>query len=293
MRSLYRNGLHDRPARVPLSQIREIESIPTTEWYIEFDGQQLLLRSAAAEIIDFASRTYRSGVVASPTTSVGSIEVQHSNGKFVFDLADGSPFRGDLQSVCRYLKQQVQLRFVQARSDLVWLHAGAVERHGKCLVIAGPTACGKSNLVTLLCERGWRMISDDVAPLRIDTLEVLPYPEYPMRRIYPGRDLPRDQIGLLEREIVHLSNDAICREAAKIGGVVFPIFRDGNSPELVRLPSGEVAVELLRSCMNFVHHKAVAVTIASRIATAVHGNRLVYGDALDAASILDRFSWVP
>jgi hypothetical protein len=227
-------------------------------------------------------------LVGQPRKIVGSIDVISLEGQYSLGLADGSTFTGDLESVRRYLRQQVQQRFLQARSDLIWLHAGAVERDGKCVVIAGPMACGKSSLVTLLCERGWRMLSDDVAPLRTDTLEIVPYPELPVRRIYPGRHLSREQLGSLDREIVHLSDAAICRESTKIGGVVFPSFREREPAQLVRLPSGEVTVNLLWSCMNFVQHKAVAVATAIRIATTVAGNRLLYGSITDAEEFLDR-----
>lgn len=230
-------------------------------------------------------------LVARLRNNIGSIEIRCVDGEYALDLADGSAFHGDLESACRYLKQQVQLRFIGARSDLIWLHAAAAEREGKCLLIAGPPACGKSSLMTLLCDRGWRMLSDDVGPLRIDPLEVLPYPELPVRRIYPGRDFSREQLGSLDRESVHLAAASICREASAIGGVLLPVYRDGEPAELLRLPSGELALELVRSCMNFVRHKATAVTIATRIASAVAGHRLSYRSTSEAAEFLDSLFW--
>lgn len=230
-------------------------------------------------------------LVGSHTTSAGSIEIQRAgSGEYTLDLIDGTEFRGDLESVCRYLRQQVQQRFIEARSDLIWLHAGAVARNGKCLLIAGPRACGKSSLVTLLCEQGWSMLSDDVVALRTDSLEIVPYPERPSRRIYPGRKLPREEIGSLERESVDVADASICREATVIGGVVFPVFREGEPSALVRLAPGDVAIELVRSCMNFLHHEEVAVTIATKIASAVTGHRVLYRSTSEIAEFLDRVS---
>jgi hypothetical protein len=267
--------------------VGETESALTAEQYIEFDGQQLVVRSDAAEIIDFVSRTYRPMLVPRLTTSAGWIEVRRAEGEYVLDWADGPDFHGDLESVCRYLRHQVQLRFIRERSDLLWLHAGAVEREGRCLLISGPTGHGKSSLVTLLCERGWRMLSDDVAPVRMDTLEVLPYPERPVRRVYPGRDLRREEVGLLERESVEMSDDAISREAARISGIVLPVFQGGAKAELVRLAAGDAALELVRNCMNFVDHKEAAVDFVSRIARAVPIYRLCYGTASETVHLLD------
>ncbi|HUG85310.1 MAG TPA: hypothetical protein VMM13_12135 [Euzebya sp.] len=54
------------------------------------------------------------------------------------------------------------------------LHAGAVERDGRAVVIAGQSGSGKSTLVTKLLGEGWRYLTDEGAQLTSD-LTVLPY----------------------------------------------------------------------------------------------------------------------
>ena len=51
----------------------------------------------------------------------------------------------------------------------LWLvHAGAVERDGRAVLIAGRGGVNKTALVAELCRRGWRPLSDDFVLLRQD-----------------------------------------------------------------------------------------------------------------------------
>ncbi|UCF67602.1 MAG: hypothetical protein JSV80_17870 [Acidobacteriota bacterium] len=58
----------------------------------------------------------------------------------------------------------------------VVLHAAALERHRRALVLAGPSGTGKTTLALALLERGFRMLSDDFTPLERETGLVHPFP---------------------------------------------------------------------------------------------------------------------
>ncbi len=56
------------------------------------------------------------------------------------------------------------------------LHAAALERDGRALLVAGPSGTGKTTLALGLSERGYRLLSDDFAPLHRETGLVHPFP---------------------------------------------------------------------------------------------------------------------
>ncbi len=68
---------------------------------------------------------------------------------------------------------QATLRHV--RSHLL-LHAGALERRGQGVLIAGGSGAGKSTLVLELVRRGFKLLSDDVAAIRMSDGVVEPFP---------------------------------------------------------------------------------------------------------------------
>ncbi len=79
------------------------------------------------------------------------------------------------------LLDQIRHAMTERASELapsfLVLHAGVVERDGRCVLIAGPSGVGKTTLTMALLGRGWSYMSDDIAPIDIATLEVAPFPK--------------------------------------------------------------------------------------------------------------------
>src|SRR5207237_9258297 len=125
-------------------------------------------------------------------------------------------YDGKVQSLFPYLRREVLLFFTRARSDLLWLHAGAVRNNRGAVLICAMSGGGKSTLVTELCARGWKFLSDEAAPIRMKTNEVLPFPQLPRRRVYLGRALTDDELGSLAFEEIELTPADVSCEAAAI-----------------------------------------------------------------------------
>ena len=73
------------------------------------------------------------------------------------------------------------------RPDLLWLHASAAAAGGRAIVLAGPAGAGKSTLAVHLLAGPWRLMGDDLVPVRRTTAEALPLPFTPeVRTASPG-----------------------------------------------------------------------------------------------------------
>lgn len=261
------------------------------ELFIEFDAMQLEVRTDITAARVLFERSFRSMLVPGLTSSAGRLEVlKNSHGYTIRGLETVDVPNESIDLLKDYIKREVLLMFIKARPDLLWIHAAAVERDGSALLIAGPSGQGKSTLATRLCEYGWRILSDDAAPVRMEIDEVLPYPQSAFRRKYPGRELAQTELGHLEKEEVLMPDDVLHLEAALIRGIVFPLFRNGAPPEISVRPSGEAALDLIRNCTNFADHKETAVARVARLARAVPMYHLTYGDGHAAARELSERS---
>lgn len=261
---------------------------PATELHIEFDGGQLTVLTELQEVRAFLTQAFRAMLVPAATKSAGTLHLYRIDGGYALrgDRTKPLDFSTGVESIFHYLRHEIHIQFVRARPDLLWLHAGAVADDGGSIVIPGRSGEGKSTLVALLCERGWHFLSDDVAPVRMDTDEVVPYPQSPLRRMPPTDETSFDGIGRLQREAVSIPPDAIRRAAVPLKAIVFPFFHQGREADFVRLPEGSAALELLRNCTSFSDQKEVAVARASMLARAVPAYRLSYGAASEAARLI-------
>jgi hypothetical protein len=56
------------------------------------------------------------------------------------------------------------------------IHAGALTREGKTLLLLADSGSGKTTLTLGLMERGWQPLADDLALIDLQTLRVRPFP---------------------------------------------------------------------------------------------------------------------
>ncbi len=69
------------------------------------------------------------------------------------------------------------------------LHAAAATRDGATVLVAGSSGAGKSSLLAELLVRGWRMVTDDVAPIALDEAS-RPIALPTFAELALGRDVP-------------------------------------------------------------------------------------------------------
>ncbi|KHD07080.1 hypothetical protein PN36_04715 [Candidatus Thiomargarita nelsonii] len=94
-------------------------------------------------------------------------------------------------------------------------HAAALSYHGKGVIIAADSGCGKTTLTLALVRQGFKFLSDDVAALDLNNGKLTPYPRCLLVRLgtlkvfqQRGWDLPSHQTALKtkDRTAIHLSS---------------------------------------------------------------------------------------
>ena len=205
-----------------------------------------------------------------------------------YAVAGGSePDSGDgtLVDALRSLRYQATLHLMAARPDLVWLHAAAVARDGRALLITGPGGSGKSSLATALVDMGFRYLGDDVIPLDPASGTAYPFPVTPAVRSTPGGRLPREAVATLPRVDVKLDAIRIAPAPVPVAVVVFPVYT-GRLVEMRRWPPARTALDLLRHCLNFERHGAETIRALCALAATWSAIGLRFDHAGRAAAAL-------
>lgn len=193
---------------------------------------------------------------------------------------------GQPAGVVNFVVEKIFVQFMQARKEFLWLHAAAVERDGRALVIAGESGQGKSTVSTFLCELGWHFMSDDVLALRIENDEVIPFLLTPARRAQAGLKILTD-LASLAKETVNLHEASLQRTPTKISSVVFPRFDPTARPSIARMSRGDAALELLRHTRNIVDHGPDAPSRIARLMRKIDSFSLTFGFDGEGIDLID------
>lgn len=143
------------------------------------------------------------------------------------------------------------------------LHASAVEKDGRAIVMVGESGSGKSTLAALLGESDWRLMGDEFALLGLDDGAINAFPRLvslknaaiaEMTARVPAERLGPPISGTPKGTIRHLvpRADAIARmdEPARPSLLLFPTF--GAEPGLRPVPPSEAFMRLTDSSTNYV-----------------------------------------
>jgi hypothetical protein len=219
--------------------------------------------------------------------AVGCLSVTRQDGTYhLTGKRGGRPGAGPLDDILRAVTYHVAVHFIEARPDLLWLHAGAAVWQGRAVLIAAPGGRGKSTLVTRLCGRGWAYLGDDVIPLDPATGVALPFPQTPAFRKTPARDVAPGEVHELPKAVVPLDPAAVCRRATAIGTLVLPAYHRHGPTALTPSTPADAGLALLAATLNFPRHREQAVRAVARLVDRVLSVRLTYASAATAADLI-------
>ena len=132
------------------------------------------------------------------------------------------------------IHHRLQAALMDAIDSVAVLHAAAlVDHEGGALLLAGPSGHGKSSLALEAATRGYGFLSDDYAPLELDTSRIRPFPRAVAVR--PGSKAPIPEsfraasdaatsVRLFGKSLLdvgeHLGEDALARDPVPLRNVI-------------------------------------------------------------------------
>lgn len=143
------------------------------------------------------------------------------------------------------------------------IHAAVVERGGRAAIFPAPPGSGKSTLCAALVAAGWRLLSDEVAMIRLADLRLVPVPRpislknesiSIVQRLAPERMSPACS-GTPKGTMAHLRPpaDSIRRmtEPAEPAFVIFPKYAAAAGCHLVPRSKAQTLLGLAGNAFNY------------------------------------------
>lgn len=211
-----------------------------------------------------------------------------------YTLPDAAPLPLAHGLLAAEMAMNLQLALGHRRHLL--LHASAVERDGRAVLMTGESGAGKSTLATLLAARGWRLMGDEFVLLAPDTGQAYAFPRLvslknesvaQAQAAWPGARFGPLLAGTPKGDIRHLvpPADAIARmdEPAAPALLLFPRF--GFAPAVRPVPPSEAFVRLTQASTNYTALGEPGFRALTRL---VGGVPLVAIDYPDGATACDQ-----
>lgn len=198
---------------------------------------------------------------------------------------DDTAVRGDphvlrsLGELTYVIESDLIVRLQLDRPDLLFVHAAALEKEGVVHLVTGHSGAGKSTTCWGLLHEGFRYLSDEIAPIEVETGRVHAYPHalcmkrdppptHPVpagtRRTSRGLHIPigRDRLAALDPPPV-------------VKSVLFVEY-DPERPEPAAHPIGpaEAAARLYPNVLNALAHADHGLSVVSRLSAQIEAYRL-------------------
>jgi hypothetical protein len=188
-------------------------------------------------------------------------------GRAVCEDAD----RGDLLFM---LEKDITVELQRRRADLFFLHAAAIEWEGTALLLAGESGSGKSTTTWGLLHHAFRYLSDELSPVDLNTMCVVPYPHaLCLKQNPPPRyALPPSAIRL--GRTIHLPVDTLPAPTVSgpraLGGVFLVTHRpDIRRQEMRSIGPAEASARLYVVALNALAHPNQGLQAVVRISQHV------------------------
>ncbi len=144
------------------------------------------------------------------------------------------------------------------------IHAAVVEKEGHVLILCGKPGAGKSTLCAALCNRGWRLFSDEMAIVDLGSNEIIPFVR-PVSLKNKSIDLikqfaPDCTMGMsfadtAKGTVSHMkpNKESVAQATLRANAkwVVFPRYRESSETNLTTISKGETVIELAKNSFNY------------------------------------------
>jgi len=176
--------------------------------------------------------------------------------------------RGDLLFL---LEKDITVELQRRRADLFFLHAAAVEWRGIALLLVAESGSGKSITTWGLLHHAFRYLSDELSPVDLNALRVLPYPHALCLKRDPPKPYALPSSTMRLGRTMHVPVDALPGTTVLtprvLGGLVFVTYRpDIRAPEMRSIGSAEASARLYVGALNALAHSNKGLQAVVRIA---------------------------
>lgn len=182
------------------------------------------------------------------------------------------------------LEADITISLQQIRKELYFLHAGVAEVSGNAVLLVAESGGGKSTTLWGMLHHGWSYLSDELAPIDLDSMHVHAYQRALGLKSDPPPGYPLPRAVVQTRRSLHLPLDNLPQvsdsQSCPVAAAYFVKYcPDAMQPTIRPISAGESGARLYANALNQLAHPNAGLDGAIRIA------KRITSYALDSADL--------
>lgn len=178
------------------------------------------------------------------------------------------------------------------------IHAAAIEKDGLAVIMPAPPGSGKSTLCAGLVNRGWRLLSDELALISLDGRLITPLARpislkdqsiEVIRDFVPGAVISREAKDTAKGTValMRAPTDSVERieETARPAWIIFPKYEEGAAARLAPRSKAETCLQIGENAFNYSTHGAQGFEALGNVVDASDCYDFTYGSLDDAVRV--------
>lgn len=224
---------------------------------------------------------------------------------FLFD--DTSPFKPlPLDQAFPLLEWGLNWCVSAHANDCLIIHAAVIERNGRAAILPAPPGSGKSTLCAALVQRGWRLLSDELALLRLTDGLMVPLPRPVslknqsidiLRDYAPAAVFSRPVSDTLKGTVAHMQppRDSVARaqETARAAWVIFPRFQADAPTRLESVSQSRSFMRIADNSFNYSLLGTRGFDTLTKLVNQCQCYDFTYSELDEAVATFDRLTPAP
>jgi hypothetical protein len=157
-----------------------------------------------------------------------------------------------------FLEKDMTIKLQKIRADLLFIHSAALEYQGKGLLLVAPSGTGKSTTAWGLINTGFNYLSDELAPIDLNTMMIHSYPHAICLKARPPMfELPDSC--LVTSQTMHVYGESfsasIQHSLTPLKAIIFLEYHpEILQPEISPMSRAEASANLYANSLNILAH---------------------------------------
>jgi len=238
-------------------------------------GVGIAVTCADREIFDWLSQGYGALVSPNHVASLNYAAGIQADGNFYLRTPEGTTLVAATDSQFLYnFEKHVTLALEELRKDLYFVHGAVLSLAGQGCLLVASSGSGKSTTAWAALHHGFEYLSDELAPIDLDTKTIVPYPHALCLKSKPPAPYNLPLGTLYTRRTIHVPTEhlpaKVHPEPVPLRAVFFVQYRPTrDDPAIFPISQAEAAAHLYTNSLNQLAHDhgglSAAVSVCKNI----------------------------